>query len=66
MSLVDQIHIRNGGDYDAYEGDDDRYTFRVNKRLKEDFSRVCRRDRIPASVAIKRYMVLSVRAGKLK
>jgi hypothetical protein len=43
--------------------DDSSYTFRVNFKLKEDFFRLCKKEKYTASAALKRYMLRCVNKG---
>jgi hypothetical protein len=50
---------------EVVETDDSTFTFRVSSSLKEDFSKLCRDDRISASNALKRYMAKCVSKGRI-
>lgn len=50
---------------EAVETDDSTFTFRVSSSLKEDFSKLCKDERLSASNALKRYMARCVAKGRI-
>jgi len=51
---------------DEYSVDDSTFNFRVNSKLKEEFSVLCGREQFSVAVALKRYMASCVRDSKIR
>jgi len=50
----------------SYDGDDSTFSFRVNRELKTEFARLCKKERLSSAAILKRYMLQCVREGEVK
>lgn len=50
---------------DPADGDDSTFTFRLNAKLKSEFSALCKHEHLSAAAALKRYMSQCVAKGRV-
>ena len=62
---IDQPELNLDTESDDYFLDDSTFTFRVNSQLKDDFKKLCSRDRYSSASVIKRWMLKAVRDGRI-